>query len=537
MDMTYVPITGIWLRAFTLCLLLFISTVSSWTTCTKPKKVYIVNANADQQREGTTKAAIECFKRMETEIPPSDGVYCNTTFGGGMCWPYAPANSTVNVDCPDYIHGFDLRGKAQRFCTIDGTWAMHPTRNKTLTNYDGCTDYTKEDTKLVPVSAYTRTHAYTIKVLYEIGYAISLSSLVLAVFLMLVFRKLHCDRNTIHVNLFVSFILKAIICLVKDLQFIPQGYSAIEDNEIQFIPIGPTWPCKLVYAIFHYMTTANYMWILVEGLHLHTLIFFALSHMKKLFRLQIVFGWVAPFPFVLWWVIVRIRYADSLCWSTDEHGYLWIIRGPIVVSISINLLFFINIIRVLFTKLTATNRADPNRYRKLARSTLVLIPLFGVYYIVFAAVPDCINDYASVVLMYIEIFCSSFQGLIVAVLFCFMNNEVRSEIAKVWKRHMLRRHSAISFRSNRTISTGSSMFFQRGSPTSTRHNDTIRDMDSSFSPPHTTSTLLPVTMEIKNGDIYSVDANNEITITVNGAPVNTGMSTSEENLSETSRML
>ncbi|XP_069110993.1 secretin receptor-like isoform X2 [Argopecten irradians] len=532
--MAYLRFNGIWLRVLTMYLLIL--TVSSWTTCKKSKKVYIVNANAEQQRKGTAKAIIACHTRMLTEPYPTDGVYCNMTFGGGMCWPYAKANTTVNVDCPDYIHGFDRRGQAQRFCTSDGTWAIHPTRNRTLTNYDGCTDYEKGGTEIVPVSAFTRSHAYTIKVLYEIGYAVSLASLVLAVFLMLVFRKLHCDRNTIHVNLFISFILKAIICLVKDLHYIPQGYSAIEDDEIHFVAMGPTWPCKLVFSIFHYMTTANYMWILVEGLHLHTLIFFAMSNMKRLFRFYIAFGWVAPFPFVLWWVIVRVRYADSLCWSTDEYGYLWIIRGPIVLSIAINFLLFINIIRVLFTKLTATNRADPNRYRKLARSTLVLIPLFGVYYIAFAAVPDCIGDYAYVVLMYIEIFCSSFQGLIVAVLFCFMNNEVRSEIAKVWKRHMLRRHSAISFRSNRTISTGSSMFFQRGSPTSTRHHDTIRDMESSVSP-QTTSTLLPATTDTKNGNIYTVDSNNEITITVNGTPVNGGLSASEENLTETSRML
>lgn len=30
-------------------------------------------------------------------------------------------------------------------------------------------------------------------------------------------RKLHCPRNTVHVNMFVSFILRAIISFLKDM--------------------------------------------------------------------------------------------------------------------------------------------------------------------------------------------------------------------------------------------------------------------------------------------------------------------------------
>lgn len=516
--------------------LVFTPTATSWTTCEK-SKTYIVLASKDQQLEGTKTAAVSCY--MLNPSPPIDGVYCNRTFHGSICWPNTPANSTVAVPCPDYVHGFDTRGKVKRHCTSDGTWHINSSTNKSVINYTGCMQYHKDDAQRVPVSAYVRSHAYTIQILYEIGYSISLASLTLAVLLMLVFRKLHCHRNTIHLNLFVSFILRAILCLVKDTQILPKGSAAIEDEEIHFVSVGQTWPCKLVFALLHYVMTANYMWILVEGLYLHTLIFFAMSNLKKLFKFHIVFGWVAPVPSVLAWVIVRIHHADSLCWSTNEEGYLWIVRGPIVLSISINFLLFLNIIRVLFTKLTATNRADPNRYRKLARSTLVLIPLFGVYYICFAAIPDCIDDYAYVVLMYIEIFCGSFQGLVVAVLFCFMNSEVKSEIAKVWKTHMLRRQSTISFRSNRTISTGGSMCFPRGSPTSTHQNETIREnMDSSIATPHSTTTFLPISSEIKNGDIYTVDVNNDVTITVNGAAPNNGaLSTSDEDITETSRML
>ena len=51
-------------------------------------------------------------------------------------------------------------------------------------------------------------------------------------------------------------------------------------------------------------------------------------------------------------------------------------------------------------------------YRKLAKSTLVLIPLFGVHYIVFIGLPDDVDETTELVKLYWEMFFNSFQVII-----------------------------------------------------------------------------------------------------------------------------
>ncbi|XP_076463790.1 glucagon-like peptide 1 receptor [Babylonia areolata] len=431
------------------------------------------DAMQQRQRFLIYKAALECRDYLANLTTP-DGVYCDAVFDSIMCWPYSPAGTVARKPCPAIIFNFNTAEYATRICQEDGTWGPPPpdaNRSnipvKGWTNYSACQRH-GPSSRHVPV--IIKEHMPVINLISRIGYSISLVSLAVATFIMVKIKRLHCQRNVIHINLFVTFIVRAVICLLRDSLLVqglglPKDIRYDQDGDIEFNPYGPHWECKLLFTLFYWSLCSNYMWIFVEGLYLHTLIFFAVFDQKVIFKWYIVIGWVTPFCFVLAWLLVRIFHNDTLCWNTHEDGYYWILNGPIVITICMNFFFFLNIVRVLYTKLRASTSDDSHRYRKLAKSTLVLIPLFGVYYIFFIIITNQNHRHAGleVGLFYAEMTLNSFQGMVVAILFCFTNGEVRSELTKRWQRQMLRRQSVASLRSSRAMST-TSFFLPRERP-------------------------------------------------------------------------
>ncbi|XP_064613843.1 secretin receptor-like [Liolophura sinensis] len=401
----------------------------------------VVNMQMDQQSKLHDNARRECFVAIAKDPYPTGGIYCNRTWDGVMCWPDAPAGTTSIQPCADYIHGFDTSKTVTRVCLPHGEWMISELTNSSWSNYTACFARPTPDADGLPKLAEgVAKHLKNIVLIQNIGYGVSLVFLVFAVVIMIYFRKLHCQRNTIHINLFISFILRsAISFMTKNLLIenlgLPQDVYYTESGHIVFREEGTHWECKLLFTVFHYILGANYMWVFVEGLYLYILIFVAVFSEKRAFKWYIFFGWVSPLAFVTPWVLVRIFLEDTLCWNTHEvRGYYWIMKGPIVLSILVNFLFFLFIVRALFTKLRTSSRLECRRfrYRRLAKSTLVLIPLFGAYYIVFICIPDYSHHELELAKLYTECILSSFQGFIVALLFCFLNGEVQAEIRKKW---------------------------------------------------------------------------------------------------------
>ncbi|XP_048449987.1 vasoactive intestinal polypeptide receptor 2-like, partial [Rhincodon typus] len=116
--------------------------------------------------------------------------------------------------------------------------------------------------------------------------------------------KLHCTRNYIHLNLFFSFILRAISVLLKDDILYSEHQSSGQCNEAALIA------CKTILVFFQYFITANFYWLLVEGLYLHTLLVVFFSE-NKYFVLYMLIGWGIPTIVAIVWTITRIYLEDT----------------------------------------------------------------------------------------------------------------------------------------------------------------------------------------------------------------------------------
>ncbi|KAL3274774.1 hypothetical protein HHI36_019559 [Cryptolaemus montrouzieri] len=190
------------------------------------------------------------------------------------------------------------------------------------------------------------------------------------------------------------------------------------------------WQCKLLTSLWQYFTMANYSWILMEGLYLYNLIFRALfTDSNGSILGYVIMGWGIPFLVVSPWILARIFKEDTLCWTTTSSKIHLIIEIPTFISNIVNLIFFVRISSVLLKKLKSPLNDDNRKcYMKWAKSTLVLVPLFGINYVLLLGLKYIKNEVVELVWIAGDSLFGSFQGFFAAVLYCFLNGEVKTEI-------------------------------------------------------------------------------------------------------------
>lgn len=379
----------------------------------------------------------KCMERIAMHKPDGAEYACDWMWDNLTCWQASNVGEVVEVNCPELFHDFmgpeDEMGKVSRNCTEDGWSEPFPHYVDVCFFYDNYT---------------TGMYYASVKALYTVGYSTSLVSLTTAMVILCRFRKLHCTRNFIHMNLFVSFILRAISVFIKDGVLYAQ-----EDSDHCFVH---TVACKAVMVFFHYCVMSNYFWLFIEGLYLFTLLVETFFPERRYFYWYTIVGWGTPTICVIVWAVLRLHFHDTGCWDTNENTALWwVIKGPVVASIMINFVLFIGIIVILVQKLQSPDIGgnESSIYLRLARSTLLLIPLFGIHYTVFAFSPEDVSKRERLVF---ELGLGSFQGFVVAVLYCFLNGEVQSEIKRKWRSWTVNRYFAVDLKQQRHPSLASS---------------------------------------------------------------------------------
>jgi calcitonin receptor-like len=216
-------------------------------------------------------------------------------------------------------------------------------------------------------------------------------------------------------------------------------YCAIVNDADVLLQNG--FVCTALHVLVHYFMVCNYLWMFCEGLYLHTLLVIAFVSEGKILKWFYILGWGVPIPLTMTYALLRSRSQNpkdlEYCWIEDGD-YNYLLTGPVLISLLLNLFFLINIVRVLVTKLRAVNTSDTHHTRKAVRATLILIPLLGLQFALTPFRPET-KSAAESVYEIVSAIVTSLQGTAVALLFCFFNGEVTNSIRTFISQQMLMR--------------------------------------------------------------------------------------------------
>uniref|UniRef100_A0A3Q2XSW7 Secretin receptor-like n=1 Tax=Hippocampus comes TaxID=109280 RepID=A0A3Q2XSW7_HIPCM len=335
----------------------------------------------------------------------SGDVNCHGMWDDLNCWPPASLGETVSQPCPQV---FNAEGKVYRNCTSSG-WT-----DLLIPHEDACGYIFNETLLFLSESPDSHLYFSYVKMMYTTGYALSLISLILAITILCLFRKLHCTRNHIHIQLFISFILKAVFIFLRD--------SLLFKNEELYHCDYYPMACKVALMLSNYSILANYNWLLVEGHFLFTLVSCFLFSPKKHLAWYILLSWGREnlFRKIQMFNYFLPRFSFCVCWETRRHEWIWwILRVPVLLTIFVSnsLLFQI--------------AARSPLIKKFMKSTFFLVVLFGLQYVLFVFLPVEVSSLMFKIWTFVELALSSVQGFVVALLYAFMNGEVKTVTCKL----------------------------------------------------------------------------------------------------------
>jgi len=363
---------------------------------------------------------------------------CPATWDGWQCWmDDTPVGSIAEHYCPQYIYflthaghnGVGCQGMAQKSCTNSGWYQV--SSGAEWTDFSGC-DKTDDTIKM----EYIRLSLY----------AVSSISLLPAILIFHIYRMLQVTRISIHKHLFLSLFLFTLTTGIFRAQVLLPHLELRTRNS--FIHENAQW-CRLLIIMSKYFRLTNYAWMWNEGFYLHRLLSNTFEEHQKLGFL-LIFGWGLPLFPTMVYALLRSYYQDEMCWAQpSEEGWVeWITYLPGLLCIAGNIFFFLNIFYILITKLRAPHANEPTNFRKAVRACSVLVPLFGLQWLLTFYRFNSGSCYLLAAYKYTDLLLDSLQGFVVAVTFCYRNGEII----------VLMRRSYSVWRSSRQVRRGTRKF-------------------------------------------------------------------------------
>ncbi|XP_071497049.1 uncharacterized protein [Diadema antillarum] len=266
---------------------------------------------------------------------------------------------------------------------------------------------------------------FALDILSKVGCAVSIVALTITILVFLVFRRLRASRpRRILLHFCISLLALYLVFLFGI------DHASHRDRA-----------CLAVGALLHYFLLSTMMWMAVEALNMYLMIIRVFDEEGPCFLTKAtVAAWGAPLVVV--GVSVGLRMDDYLhkpyCFLTPTLTFLLGVILPIGLILVFNFIIFLVVVRRLCTSnlggtVPSEKEDKAARYRQLrarllnAFSISVLLGLTWVFG--FLAIED-----AAYIFQLLFCVINSLQGLVVFILFCVRQEDVRKSMSPHYQR-------------------------------------------------------------------------------------------------------
>ncbi|XP_057667618.1 corticotropin-releasing factor receptor 1-like [Diorhabda carinulata] len=358
-----------------------------------------------------------CNNVMNNENIIYSSTHCPVIWDAWSCFPRTPVNTTAKLPCSSQAYQ-----SPEGVCILESEKKCIWNETTQTVEWVQQTDYTT--CAMAPV--YTKRYKF-----HVIFLSICIGFCIPAIIIFLIFEKLRRTiRVILHRNLLIAIVIRNVLTIMSKeliildaLKSSPLSHHRMEENGVG---------CRILAFLETSAINSIYGCMFLDAFYLHKVIVRAFATETRRAYIYITLA-VLTFTFSICWAIAMAVENAENCWMADLQGIQWTVDGFRIAILIINTLMLADIIRVMVMKL---KHGSTTKQTKAAfRATVFLIPLFGLHIIVTAkkivyddsCTAEDIYDYARYAM-------EGLQGIIVSIIFCYANNEVRGEVKNSYRK-------------------------------------------------------------------------------------------------------
>nr|XP_035921995.1 putative adhesion G protein-coupled receptor E4P isoform X2 [Halichoerus grypus] len=261
-----------------------------------------------------------------------------------------------------------------------------------------------------------------------VGLSFSLLCLLLAALTFFLCRPIQNTSTSLHLQLSICLFLAHLLFL-----------TGIDQTE-------PKVLCSIIAGMLHYLYLASFTWMFLEGLHLVLTIrnlkvanYTSAGKFKKKFMYPLGYGIPALIVAVSAIVGPQNYGSHTHCWLKVNKGFIWSFMGPVAVIILINLVLYFQILWILRSKLSSLNKevSTIQDTRVMTFKAIAQLFILGCSWGLGLFMVEEVGEVIGSVIAYTFTVINVLQGVLLFVVHCLLNRQVRMEYKKwfsgIWK--------------------------------------------------------------------------------------------------------